>query len=349
MSNMKTFQTTTSIPETVWDGFVASEPTGHFLQSAAWGAVKSRWGWRVRRVAVRSEGMIVAGAQLLFRALPLGRSIAYLPRGPVAPADDPALLSVLMDAVHQLCRSEGALLLTVEPNWPQPTPGTARLAALGFRPSASHIQPSATILLDLRPDEDEILAQMHSKWRYNIRLSGRKGVEVRVGNEGDLATFFDLTNVTGERDDFATRPQGYYEDVWRTFGDNGRLFLATFEEKVLAAIMVVRVGRSATYLYGASSNEERNRMPNHALQWAAIQWAREAGCHWYDFWGIPPEVPADGNVEEYGEGGLWGVYRFKQGFGGEVVKYPGALDFPYSRLGYFAYQQYQKRRGALAG
>lgn len=346
MEPLQTLQMTTTVPDPVWEGFVANEPMGSFLQTAAWGTIKSKWGWRAGRVALRRGGILAAGAQLLFRTLPLGRSIAYCPRGPILPDDEPELLAATFDAMHDLCRQEGALLLTVEPNWPLPSGGAAQMERRGFQRAAHTVQPSATILLDLRPTEDEILVQMHQKWRYNIRLAQRKAVGVRVGGAADFETYHRLSSVTSERDEFAIRPQQYYEDVWRAFGpEHARLFIAEYEGKPLGAIVVVKVGKVATYLYGASSNEERNRMPNHALQWAAIQWARAEGCHWYDFWGIPPEVPDDGEVTEYGEGGLWGVFRFKQGFGGKVVKYPAAWDYVYSRIGYMAYQQYQKRRG----
>jgi peptidoglycan pentaglycine glycine transferase (the first glycine) len=349
-----TFQATTDIPERVWEAFVAAEPGGNFLQTAAWGNFKSEWGWRARRVAIRHEGILVAGAQVLFRPLPLGRSIAYIPRGPVAPEDQPGPLVALLGEVHRLCRAEGALLLTIEPPWPVPRAGVSRnveaMKRSGFRPAVKTVQPGATIILDIRPSEDEILAQMHQKWRYNIRLAERKDVTVRAGGEGDFELYHALTSVTGQRDDFATRPRAYYEDVWRAFQpERSRLLIAEYAGKPLAAILVVRVGKTATYLYGASSNEERNRMPNHALQWAAIQWAREEGCDWYDLWGIPDEVPVDGKVESYGEGGLWGVFRFKQGFGGEVVHYPGAWDFPYSRIAYLAYRRFLMRRAADHG
>ncbi|MGH2543161.1 MAG: lipid II:glycine glycyltransferase FemX [Ardenticatenaceae bacterium] len=343
------YETTTAVPDAVWEGFVANEPAGNFLQTAAWGRFREGLGWRARRIAIRRDGVLAAGAQVLFRPLPPGRTFAYMPRGPVAPGpgNEPALLERLFDGVHRLCRAAGALLLTVEPNWELPAQDARALNRLGFRATPATIQPAATILLDLRPPEEEILGQMHSKWRYNIRLSARKEVMVRVGDEKDFDLYHDLSTTTGERDAFAIRPRGYYKEMWRRFQPNrSRLLIAEYAGQALAAIIVVRVGKTATYLYGASSNEERNRMPNHALQWAAIQWARSEGCDWYDLWGIPTEVPADGEVEAYGEGGLWGVYRFKQGFGGRVVKYPGAFDYPYSRLGYLAYRLYQ--RGRLA-
>jgi lipid II:glycine glycyltransferase (peptidoglycan interpeptide bridge formation enzyme) len=339
MNTMTAYDVTTSVPNRVWEGFVASEPDGSFLQSAAWGESKEKWGWKARRVALRGDGLLVAGAQILFRMLPLGRTMAYIPRGPVLSGDDPELLAALFEAIHHLCRAEGALLLTVEPNWPVPARAVELLQRHGFRSAASTIQPSATIIVDLRPCEEDILAGMHSKWRYNIRLSARKEIVVREGGAADFDIYHTLTETTGERNDFGTRPRGYYEDVWRAFHpDNSRVFIAEYQQRPLAAIVVIKCGKTATYLYGASSNEERNRMPNHALQWAAMQWARNEGCHQYDLWGIPPEIPLEGEVED-GEGGLWGVYRFKRGFGGQVVKYPGAFDYPYSRIGYRLYQE----------
>ncbi|MDP9478483.1 MAG: peptidoglycan bridge formation glycyltransferase FemA/FemB family protein [Actinomycetota bacterium] len=336
MSRVAKLRVPFSASEREWDAFAAAGPWGSFLQTAAWGRFKERWGWRARRVTVERYGELVAGAQVLFRPLPLGRSVAYVPRGPVAPPDDPDLLAALLDEVHRAARAEGALLLTVEPNWESPTEGTEHLGRLGFRRGAEAMQAEATLLLDLRPSEEDLLAGMRPKWRYNVRLSERKGVAVREGGAEDFSIYERLMRATGERDRFEVRPRGYYEDAWHAFGEDGKLFVAEHEGKALAAIIVVKTGGTATYLYGASSDEERNRMPNHALQWAAIRWAKRSGCKRYDFWGIPPEVPDDGDAEQHGEGGLWGAYRFKQGFGGRVVKYPRALDFPYSRLGYAA-------------
>ena len=356
---MNHYSVNTSIPDSRWDAFITQTPTGSFLQRSAWGHFRGQRGWHSARIGLESGGQLVAGAQLLFRSLPLGRSFAYIPRGPVlVDPMDAQVLSSLMEGVHDYCRDEGSLLLAVEPNWAfaglakarPPEGGLAesgveRLRAFGFHPSTTHIQPSATIMLDLRPPEEAILGQMHSKWRYNIRLSGRKEVAVRIGGEDDFNLYHHLTETTGQRNEFATRPRGYYQEAWEAFQPDAKLFIAEYDGAPLAAIIVVKSGKTATYLYGASSDEERNRMPNHALQWAAMQWARSEGCEWYDFWGVPPEVPPDGEVEEYGEGGLWGVFRFKRGFGGQVVKYPGAFEYPYSRLGYFLYQQYTARRG----
>jgi peptidoglycan pentaglycine glycine transferase (the first glycine) len=339
-----TFTTTTTIDNATWFDFVQGA-NGNFLQSPAWGEAKAKWGWIPRRVGVESKGTLIAGAQVLFRTLPLGFSIAYIPRAPITLNDHPTVLDALWHATHSLCRRHRAVLLTVEPDWQLPTNKTALLRVANFRPAPATIQPSATIMLDLRPSEEEVLGQMHQKWRYNIRSAGRKEIVVRRGTAADIPTFHALTLTTGERDDFAVRPADYYADVFRAFGDQAKLYLAEFEGKVLGAIMVVRAGDTAVYLYGASSNEERQRMPNHALQWRAMQEAKAEGATWYDFWGIPPEVPESGEVETLGEGGLWGVFRFKQGFGGKVVKYPGAFDYVYNLPGYWLYAYLRKRRG----
>lgn len=343
MSSIADLTSTTSIDNAAWHELV-SATNGSFLQTTAWSEVKGKWGWDSKRVGIESNGMLVAGIQILFRALPLGFTIAYAPRAPLTVNDNPKLLETLFQAVHRLCRRQRAILLTIEPDWQLPTERTTELIRAAFRPAPATVQPSATIMVDLQGSEEEILAQMHQKWRYNIRLAGRKEVTVRIGNETDIPTFHALTQVTGERDEFAVRPAQYYTDVYRAFGPQARLFVAEYEGKALGAIMVVTTGDTATYLYGASSNEERQRMPNHALQWAAIQQAKADGCRWYDFWGIPPEVPEDGNVEEPGTGGLWGVFRFKQGFGGKVVKYPGAFDYVYNVPGYWLYSYIRKRR-----
>lgn len=339
-----TLEVTTEVDEIEWEDFVAAHPAGSLLQSAAWAQFKEEWGWEDRRLLINDGDAPVGGAQVLLRRLPLGRSLAYVPRGPVVGPDQRDVQAVLWPALHDLAKDEGALLLTVEPNW-QMTPEEAEplLAPADFARGARDVQPRATMVLDVRPSEGDILMGMKSKWRYNIRLSGRKDVVVRTGDASDFDVCYDIMAATGERNDFNVRPQGYYESAWAAFQpERSRLFIAEYDGTPLAWLLAFRQGPTAYYLYGASNNKERNRMPNHALQWAAIRWAKEIGCTHYDFWGIPPDVPDDGQVEEYGSGGLWGVFRFKQGFGGTVVKYPGAFDAVYSTL---AYQFYKKLRG----
>jgi lipid II:glycine glycyltransferase (peptidoglycan interpeptide bridge formation enzyme) len=325
----------------VWDDFVRARG-GHLLQSAAWGELKERFGWNALRLALERDGALVAGAQMLFRCLPLGLRLAYVPRGPVADPLDRATLAALFDVLRAAARSTFAL--KVEPDWVDHAPLAAWLAARGFLPSAS-VQPRTTIHVDLTRELGAILAQMKPKWRYNIRLAERKGVTVREGSADDMAMFYQLLRVTSARDAFAVHSMDYYRAAFDLFTarDCARLFVAEYQREPLAAIFVTAFGGEAIYLYGASSNAHRERMPNHALHWAAIQWAKARGCARYDLWGIAATAEAD--VES---GLLHGLYQFKQGFGGRVVRYIGGYDAVFSRVRYALYTRAVAwRRGEL--
>jgi lipid II:glycine glycyltransferase (peptidoglycan interpeptide bridge formation enzyme) len=196
------------------------------------------------------------------------------------------------------------------------------------------------VVIDLTVDEETILAQMKSKTRYNIRLARRKGVCVRPGTADDLSTFYELLKATGRRAQFGIHTQAYYAQAWRLFAaqESVALFVAHYDGKPLAALMVFAWGNKASYMYGASSDEERQRMPTHLLQWEAMRWARARGCETYDLWGIPDvderEVgPYIASAEERGvlSTGMGGLYRFKRGFGGREVRYVGAYDFVYNQ------------------
>ncbi len=318
-----------------WDEFVAAAPGGHLLQSRAWGELKARFGWRVHRLAAAG-----AGAQVLFRSLPAGLgSIAYVPRGPVGSLDEGAW-QALLEAIRPLARRQRAICLKVEPNREEDPALANRLRALGFRPSPQTIQPRRTLLVDLEADPEELLARMKPKTRYNIRLAARKGVTVRPGDEADLPSFYRLMQITAARDRFAIHSQDYYATAYRLFvpAGQGRLLLAEREGQLLAGLVACAFGDTAIYLYGASADEGRHLMPAYLLQWEAMLWARGQGYRFYDLWGVPDEEEA---VLEAGfptrRDGLWGVYRFKRGFGGRLVRTIGAWDLVYAPLRYRLY------------
>jgi lipid II:glycine glycyltransferase (peptidoglycan interpeptide bridge formation enzyme) len=181
---------------------------------------------------------------------------------------------------------------------------------------------------------------MKQKTRYNIRLAEKKGVRVRQGEEADLAGYYELARLTARRDGFDIHNLAYYQMAYRLFSPHqcARL-LAEFEGALLAALLVFKFGSSAYYFYGASSNEHRNLMPAYLIQWAAIRWAKAQGCTHYDLWGIPDAPPAMLEAEfQERQDGLWGVYRFKRGFGGQIVKSIGAYDYVYQPLWYRLYR-----------
>ena len=331
-----------SLPPSLWDHFAAARPAGHLLQSSRWGTLKAQFGWRVERVALEENGRIVAGAQILLRPLPWGQTLAYVPKGPVTDWDDAGQVRALLEAIAAVARGHRAAALKIEPDLPDDPQLAAQLAGYGFRPGHT-IQPRSTIVVELTPQPEVILARMKSKWRYNVRLAARKRVTVREGTEADLPAFQQLMQETARRDDFAVHSADYHAAAYRLFvpARQAVWLLAEYEGQLLAGIVVFAFGDKAWYFWGASSGQHRNLMPNHALQWAAMRWARERGCRIYDLWGIPDEVGADPAAyeepENWGTGGLWGVYRFKRGFGGRIVRTIGAWDLVYSAVGYWLY------------
>ena len=202
------------------------------------------------------------------------------------------------------------------------------------------VQPHTTIHVDLTRELDTILAQMKPKWRYNIRLADRKGVTVREGSADDAPLFYRLMQITGTRDHFAIHSLDYYHAAFELLHDHARLFIAEYGREPLAAIFVTAFGAEAIYLYGASSNVHRERMPNHALHWAAIQWAKARGCTRYDLWGVgdrPNRSPRP--VRSANTPLPDGLYQFKQGFGGHAVEYVGAYDVIFSQWKYEVYKR----------
>jgi peptidoglycan pentaglycine glycine transferase (the first glycine) len=329
-----------------WDAFVAAQTGTSILQTWAWGELKTRFGWQAARVALADGSHLAAGAQVLFRRLPLRLgTLAYIPRGPLVDWNDQAIVQALSSALDKLCRAHRAAFLKIEPE-----NSDFRFQISDFRSSSHTIQPPRTILIDLAGSEEELLARMHQKTRYNIRLAARKGVTVREGTANDLSTFYALMQTTGVRDGFGVHSLDYYGAALDLFVPQNRvrLLLAQVEGETVAGIMVFALGDTAWYFYGASGDAHRDKMPNYALQWEAMRWARAMGCTRYDLWGIPDEDEAalEAHYLERSDG-LWGVYRFKRGFGGRVVRYTGAYDRVYNPVLYKLYLLVLSRRGMM--
>lgn len=333
-----------------WDDFVARHPSGSILQTTNWARLKNRFGWSSQRVWMRRDGRLVGGAQILIKSLAFGIvRMAYIPHGPLVDWRDDEQVTVLFNHIDQAAYRRGAGILKIEPRLWETDISSEAWATIcarhGCVPSLDTIQPPRTILMDLRPSEDAILASMKQKTRYNIRLAEKKGVTVRMGTTEDLTAFSRLMRATGQRDGFGVHDPQYYRAAFELFSpDHVALLLAEYDGRPLAGVMVFALGETAAYFYGASADEERQRMPAYAAQWAAIRWAKARGCTTYDLWGIPDADEAtleDGFTER--RDGLWPVYRFKRGFGGEIRRTVGAADRVYNRL---LYRFYLRRRGS---
>jgi peptidoglycan pentaglycine glycine transferase (the first glycine) len=331
------------MPETTlpaWDNFLARHPNAHLLQTGAWGELKSAFGWSAVRIV--ADG---CGAQILFRRLPLGFTVAYIPKGPVVNGPWTVDGGQFWNEVDLVCKEHRAVFLKIEPDAWNDDPYSfvvRRPSSVVSHPSSvvsSHsIQPRRTIMVDLHGSEEEILARMKQKCRYNIRLAEKKEVIVRAWDNVD--EFHRMMTATGERDAFGVHSQEYYRRAYDLLHGAGmaELLVAEYAGKPLAALMVCARGKSSWYLYGASTDEERNRMPAYLLQWESMRWAKAHGAQEYDLWGVPDEDEAtlEANFETRHDG-LWGVYRFKRGFGGELKRAADPLDKVYQPLLYRAY------------
>jgi peptidoglycan pentaglycine glycine transferase (the first glycine) len=340
-----------------WDAFISPRPHAHLLQTVPWGELKSAFGWEPVRVCVPikdqanlgSSGAESAGAQILFRRLPLGIRIAYIAKGPVLPAlpsgAPPQPFGAYQDlwrAIDAACIKRKAVFLKVEPDLWEPEGGSQ---PPGFLPGGHAIQPSRTLIVDIKGDEEQILSRMKQKTRYNIKLALKKGVVVHASS--DLPAFYRLMQLTAGRDQFGVHSLDYYTQVYDLFYPRGacELLVAEYQGQPLAALMVFAHGQRAWYLYGASASDHRDRMPTYLLQWEAIRWARSRGCTEYDLWGVPDEEEQvlESQFTTRADG-LWKVYRFKRGFGGRLMRSDGPWDRVYKPAIYRLYRWWSDRR-----
>jgi lipid II:glycine glycyltransferase (peptidoglycan interpeptide bridge formation enzyme) len=317
-----------------WNQVLRALPQPHVLQTWEWGAFKERHEWSADRWLWTAGGEPKAAATVLSRRIgPLPARAMYVPKGPILDYDDLALVARVLSDLEAAARSGQAVFVKIDPDVrADTTQGKAVVDLLqerGWRFSDEQVQFRNTLLLDLTRDLDEIMASMKSKWRYNIRLAGRRGVTVRHGRPEDLHLLYEMYEETSRRNQFVIRPESYYQDVWGSFLEAGLAdpLIAEVEGEPVAMVVLFRFGERIWFMYGASRSIHRAHMPNHLLQWEAIRWGKEQGCRIYDMWGAPDELDESDP--------MWGVYRFKEGFGAQFTEHIGAYDYPTSELGYW--------------
>ncbi len=342
----------TSADHDAWNGFVGRVLEGDVLQAWEWGAVKSP-DWTPIRLGLFRGETLSGGAALLRRKLPLVGNFYYAPRGPLLQDwTDEAGLKALLDAIKARASDDRAAFLKIDPALPIENQAVASLLArFGFAPPADTdvqgfggTQPRCVMQLDLAGrSEADLLAAFKPQVRRNVKLATEKhGVEVLTDlTRNDLLVFNELMQVTGVRNGFRPRPLSYFLTLWDNLVMAGmaKLFMTRYEGQILSGALCFIIGDKAWYVYGESSNEHRNVMPNYAMQWAMIRWARESGCAWYDFRGVSPRRRQEGesaaDVEK--EDHLQGLNRFKEGFGTRYVEYVGEFDLVYNQAAYWAY------------
>lgn len=311
-----------------YESFVASHPQGCFTQSALWQKVKNNWGWE--GVLSRAQDGSVRGAcGVLVQKIPaLRTAFLYAPRGPVCDLGDRETLQDLKAGADALAEKYRAHTLKWDPDISAGnTAFLALMEEMGFKRIAGPegfetIQARFNYRLDIAgKSEEEILQGLTQKTRYNVRLAQRKGVEIRVCGPEKVPDFWRLMQVTGERDGFNIRPQEYFVRMLESLGEHARLYMGFYEGEAICGALATNFAGKTCYVYGASDNAHRNVMPNYLMQWEMIRWAVQTGCALYDFQGVA------GDLDESKP--IYGLYRFKRGFGGYLDELAGEFDFEY--------------------
>ncbi len=335
-----------------FDSFVISNPKGHFMQVSSWANVKNNWIWR--GAVCRDEGGNIKGTiAMLIRKVPaLPYSLMYCPRGPVCDLNDRDVFAALLDAARKVGKEHNCYDIKLDTDArADDTVFKTMIKSLGIKLNEvtlgfETVQPRFVFRLEIEgKTEDEVMAFFQAKTRYNIKVAVKNNVTVEIKGPEAAEEFHKIMIETGTRDNFGIRGADYFKRILESLGKNARIYMAYYEGKPIAGSLAIHCGDKVWYLYGASSNEHRNVMPNYLVQWAMIRWAIEEGCRIYDFRGV------SGSLDENDP--LYGIYRFKKGFNGELTEFVGEMDLilkPFAnKMVDFAEKSYKKLRHIKRG
>ena len=305
-----------------WDKLIEANPDGgHFLQSREWAEFKLSLGWKPLYKVYEHKGLKVAILVYQRTVRGLG-TVWYISKGPGVTSQHD-----LYEVVDALVASKPkAFLLKVEPELDVDDVDLKRAATHKIVKPARNVQLKATIMVDLRPSEEEILAGFKQKARYNIRLSARKGVTVKPVDPTpqNIDTVYNLITSVHERAHFFFPARSYFEEYWRILTDSGhgQFFVAEHEGEPIAAAFIIQMGKHAWYKDGGSTRNKRELMAPHLMQWEIMRWAKERGAESYDLLGSPTRDALDGSHP------LHSLYQFKSGFNEHITEFAGTLDVP---------------------
>lgn len=325
-----------------YNEFLSKNDRCNFQQSIEWGKVKSNWINEIILVE-NNNNEIIASFSVLIRKIPIFGNIMYCPRGPICDIHDEKVLKELTTSLKELAKKYNSFVLKIEPDIKSSDEEFRDIVKnLGYKIKdnaknfSEEIQPRYVFRLDIKnKTEDEIFNDFHQKTRYNIRLATKKNVVIKEGQKEDLKDFHKIMEVTGKRDNFIIRSLGYFEKMYdELYPEHMKLMMAYYEGKPISGIINIIYGNKVWYLYGASSNEYRNLMPNYLLQWEMIKYAIQNKKDMYDFRGV------SGVVEESHP--QYGLYRFKKGFGAEFTEFIGEIYIDFKPITYKLYKISEK-------
>jgi len=300
-----------------YENYILSSPRAHFLQSVKWAAFKSD----VKSVMIASldSGGKIRGVcgVYVYPTKMLKKAILYAPRGPIF--DSESALSDIIDGVKAVSRKYHGFIFICDPDIPRGgIPRNRGLAAADNGIHINFLQPKAVYRIDVAGKTDEeLISAFHSKARYSLRAAQKSGLTSRMGGKDDLPEFCRLLTETAERDGFTPRPLPYFEKMYDALGCDFHLFLVEYEGALQAGGVLISYGDKTWHLYGGSSADHRDKMPNFLLQWDMIKWSVSNGYRIYDMRGIAGE--RDKNMP------LEGLERFKKRFGGELCVFEGQM------------------------
>ncbi len=316
-----------------WDGWLEKSPGGgHVLQAHEWGEFKREQGWHPIRLLLERGGEVAGAGQFQIRkTTPIPGSVMFCARGPWLPWDDEEAVRDFFRGAAEIARREGAHTVKIDPEVPEERADVkATLERVGFRDARYDLNYGSTVFVDLSPSEEDLLAGMGGKTtRYNVRLSGRKGVEIREPEDFEWAfeTLYGWMQALDERKEeyHITRPRWYFHDLMKRMSEagNGRFFFAFHEGEPLAGAYFLNLGHKLWYMYSGAAPHGQKLKPNYALQWEVMRRVKQQGITYYDMVSAPKKE----DREDKDNPG-YGVYKFKMGFGGEVVDFLGCMDLP---------------------
>ncbi len=287
----------------------------HPLQSWAWGEFRQQTGLKVIHLGAFEGKKIKAAYQLTVHPLPkVNYNVLYFPKGPMPDQN-------MLQALQKLGEKEKAVFIKIEPNIRENPDIQKFLLDNGCRQGKSLFTPYS-FQLDLRPSEEQLLANMKPKTRYNIRVAQKHGVEIVEDNSPEaFENYLRLTAETTKRQKFYAHNAEYHRQMWKVMSQSrtGHLFLAKYQKQILAAYIFFVFNKVLYYPYGASTREHRETMPTYALFWEAIKFGQKMNCQLFDMWGSPGSNPNPRDP-------WYGFHQFKEGFGGELVKFIGTYD-----------------------
>lgn len=340
-NNMQIIQVSEEFKEH-WDSFVKTNAAdGGLLQCWGWGDFQKSLDNKVCRFAVvNGEGQFQAAILVVKHELPFEYNYLYCPRGPVIHILELQDLESLFAEIKKIAREDKSFMVRIDPPWA--IGNEKRLLDLGFRKSDYEVQPKCSLVINLNQSEQDLLAQMKQKTRYNIGLAQKKGIQVRISDEiADLEYFWQLIKQTAKRDGFHSHPKEHYKKMFEIFSKDKtlRLFLAEYNNKIIAANLVSFFGQYCSYLHGASADLYREVMAPYLLQWQAILEAKKLGYRYYDFGGVNGKTFYNEKWE--------GITRFKTGFAPEVLakEYIGSFELILNPVIFATYKFVKQIRG----